>query len=88
MRLDEQTSTHLPHGLDAFLEEVEVTVASKVARSDHVTVETPELLHLLELKSKESERREGRRSRSLSKYPYDGGFVLRSSAKRRLGKET
>lgn len=40
-------STHLPHGLNTLLEEVEVTVAGQVAWSDHVTIETPELLHLV-----------------------------------------
>ncbi len=39
-------STHLPHGFNALLEEVEVTVACQVPRPDHVTIETPELLHL------------------------------------------
>lgn len=37
---------HLPHGFNAFFEEVEVTMTCQIARSDHVTIETPELLHL------------------------------------------
>lgn len=39
-------NTHLPHGFDTLLEEVEVTVARQVTWPDHVTIETPELLHL------------------------------------------
>lgn len=39
-------TTYLPHGFDAFLEQVEITVASQITWSDHVTVKSPELLHL------------------------------------------
>lgn len=39
-------NTHLPHGFNTLLEEVEVTMACHVAWPDHVTIETPELLHL------------------------------------------
>lgn len=39
-------STHLPHGFNTLLEEVEVTMARQVAWPDHMTIETPELLHL------------------------------------------
>lgn len=39
-------STHLPHGFNTLLEEVEVTMARQIAWPDHVTIETPELLHL------------------------------------------
>lgn len=38
--------THLPHGLDPLLKQVEIAVACQIARSDHVTIKTPELLHL------------------------------------------
>ncbi len=37
---------HLPHGFDSFLKQVEITVTSQITRSDHVTIKTPELLHL------------------------------------------
>lgn len=45
-RLQLSHHTHLPHGLDSFLKQVEIAVAGQVARSDHVTIKTPELLHL------------------------------------------
>lgn len=39
-------TTDLPHGFNALLEEVKVTMACQVTGTDHVTIETPELLHL------------------------------------------
>lgn len=44
-------TTDLPHGFNALLEEVEVTMACQVTWTDHVTIETPELLHLSRDKS-------------------------------------
>lgn len=41
-----QMSTYLPHGFNTLFEEVEVTMACQVTWPDHVTIETPELLHL------------------------------------------
>lgn len=49
-RQDLSKCTHLPHGFNAFFEQVEVTMTGQVTRPDHVTIETPELLHLGQIK--------------------------------------
>lgn len=41
-----KTSIYLPHGFNTLLKKVEVTVACQIAWPYHVTVKTPELLHL------------------------------------------
>ena len=46
-------STDLPHGFNTLFEQVEVTMACHVAWPDHVTIKTPELLHLGKDKNRE-----------------------------------
>ena len=42
----QQMCIHLPHGFNTLFEEVEITVACQVTWPNHVTIETPKLLHL------------------------------------------
>ena len=46
--------THFPHWLDAVLEEVNVAVRWKLARSAHVAVISPELLYLIKKRGREN----------------------------------
>lgn len=50
---------HLPHGFDAFLEEVYVAVGGELTRPRKVAVVSPELLHLQEKKTSRGRRGKG-----------------------------